>query len=256
MFLTIPGGHSAMCQLDPDPANVARARRLARQVLAEWRLADLTDVVTLVVSELVTNALRHGEDPITVRLAHADGLVRAEVHDHGTGRPVRRDPGAGDEDGRGLALIADLAELHGGELGMTADQEGPGKTVYATIAAPAEKCAVCSEVAPDGHRAAQDRQPGEPGLVPPAAVLPALVTELHACGVAASDITVTRLQARFALAAGLAVSVWHGWLFWPTGRVSRAGRPVYAMHQASDPAGAARRIAAARPEPAFTRAAP
>ncbi len=137
MPATIASGRSAGCLLDPDPANVARARDLARRALREWRLGDLADLAAIVVSELVTNAVRHGAGPVRLRISCAGGILRTEVHDHGTGRPVRRLAGADDENGRGLALLGDLAELHHGALGVAEDQNGTGKTVFVTLAVPA-----------------------------------------------------------------------------------------------------------------------
>ncbi|HUY45891.1 MAG TPA: hypothetical protein VMV92_09225 [Streptosporangiaceae bacterium] len=52
-------------------------------------------------------------------------------------------------------------------------------------------------------------------------------------------MTITRLQGTLTLAGGPDVVYRCGWLFWPAGRLSRAGRPLYALHQARDPAGAA-----------------
>jgi len=134
MSLTITSGLSATCLLDSDPANVARARELARRTLREWQLSDVTGLAVIVVSELVTNSIRHGAGPVTVRLSYAAGTLRTEVHDHGTGRPVRRHAGADDEDGRGLALLCDLAALNAGELGVAEDRDGTGKTVFVTLA--------------------------------------------------------------------------------------------------------------------------
>lgn len=137
MSLTIASGLSAVCLLDRDPAKVADARDLARTTLREWRLASLTDLAVLAVSELTSNAIRYGAGAVTLRLSYADGVLRIEVHDHGIGRPVRRFPEADDEDGRGLALLGDLAELNDGDLGVTEDPDCIGKTVFVALAAAA-----------------------------------------------------------------------------------------------------------------------
>ena len=73
--------------------------------------------------------------------------------------------------------------------------------------------------------------------------LAALLAELDARGMATAGMTVTRLQGTLILAGGPAVGYRCGWLFWPAGRLSRGGRPLYAAHRAQDPAGAARRLA-------------
>ena len=68
-------------------------------------LSDHADLAELVVTELATNALRHGIGPIDIRLSLPGNNLRIEVHDHAAGRPVRRETTTDDEQGRGLALI-------------------------------------------------------------------------------------------------------------------------------------------------------
>jgi anti-sigma regulatory factor (Ser/Thr protein kinase) len=133
MLRTAAGGHSLSCQLGRDPAQVRHARERARKALCGWGLGEHADLAALVVSELVTNAVCHGEGPIRVRLAFDGGDLRVEVHDCGGGRPVRRQAGGGDEAGRGLELVDGLIGLHGGERGVIGDAAGPGKTVYAVL---------------------------------------------------------------------------------------------------------------------------
>lgn len=116
-----------------DPVHVRDARRRARLLLTAWGLAEQAGLGELVASELVTNAICHGEAPIWMTLSADDGILRVEVHDGGAGRPVRRYPGSGDECGRGLALLDALIELHGGERGVINDPGGPGKTVYIAL---------------------------------------------------------------------------------------------------------------------------
>lgn len=86
-----------------------------------------------------------------------------------------------------------------------------------------------------------------PELTPPGRALGALRGELAARGVVIAGMTITRLHGMLTLDDGLGVGYCHGWLFWPAGRVSRGGRPLYAVHRAGDPAGAARRLAVPRP---------
>ena len=66
--------------LEPQDAAPGRARRLARRALARWGLEDLTDAVELLVSEVVTNAVRYAERPVTLRLLRTD-VLRCEVGD-------------------------------------------------------------------------------------------------------------------------------------------------------------------------------
>jgi two-component sensor histidine kinase len=116
-----------------DPMHARDARRRARVLLAGWGLGEQASLGELVVSELIANAVCHGDSPIWLRLSVGGGDLRVEVHDGGGGRPVRGHPGAGDECGRGLALLDGLIELYGGERGVISDPAGPGKTVYVVL---------------------------------------------------------------------------------------------------------------------------
>lgn len=82
-----------------------------------------------------------------------------------------------------------------------------------------------------------------PEPVPAGRALAALRGELDARGIATAGMAITRLQGTLTLARGPTVGYSCGWLFWPAGRLSRHGRPLYAAHQARDPVGAARRLA-------------
>jgi anti-sigma regulatory factor (Ser/Thr protein kinase) len=104
-----------------------------RQTLRGWHLHAHADLAELVVSEMVTNALRRGAGPIGVALVYRRGALRVEVHDDGQGRPVRREVSDEDEGGRGLLLLDGLFGLHGGTRGVRDDQDGNGKTVYLEI---------------------------------------------------------------------------------------------------------------------------
>ncbi|MEU5492290.1 ATP-binding protein, partial [Streptomyces sp. NPDC020196] len=66
--------------LEPEDAAPGRARRLARRALSRWGLDDLSDEVELLVSEVVTNAVRYAERPVTLRLLRTD-ILRCEVAD-------------------------------------------------------------------------------------------------------------------------------------------------------------------------------
>jgi len=110
--------------------------------MCDWGLGEHADLAALLVSELVTNAFCHGEGIARLDVSLAGGDLRVEVHDDGGGRPVRRQPNADDEAGRGLALIDGLIELYGGQRGITEDGTGPGKTVYVVIRL-ADVAAVC-----------------------------------------------------------------------------------------------------------------
>ena len=84
-----------------DPAELGHARELARKALAAWGVGEQAELAELVVTELTTNALRHGTGPIDISLSYSGSAVRTEVHDHGPGRPVRRQTTADDEQAAG-----------------------------------------------------------------------------------------------------------------------------------------------------------
>ena len=95
-----------------------------------------------------------------------------------------------------------------------------------------------------------------PELMPPGRALEGLRVELAAWGLATVGMTVTRLQGMLTLAEGPGVGYCCGWLFWPAGRLSIGGRPLYAVHRAGDPAGAARRLALPRAPGGHAKARP
>jgi PAS domain S-box-containing protein len=122
--------------LEPQPTSVARARELAREQLLRWGLEHLVDTTELLVSELVTNALRHGYGDIRLRLL-LDRTLVCEVWDNALMQPRRRRARDTDEGGRGLQLVAMLSQSWGSrrthrgktvwfELGLRGGASGPG----------------------------------------------------------------------------------------------------------------------------------
>ncbi|MFJ4838702.1 SpoIIE family protein phosphatase [Streptomyces sp. NPDC088746] len=109
--------------------SVARARELARTQLVSWGLDDLVDTTELLVSELVTNALRYGEGEIRLRLLRDRTLV-CEVWDSGLVQPRRRRARDTDEGGRGLQLVGLLSAAWGSR------RTPRGKTVWFELALP------------------------------------------------------------------------------------------------------------------------
>ncbi|MER6245812.1 SpoIIE family protein phosphatase [Streptomyces griseorubiginosus] len=95
-----------------DPAQVAEARKAASRQLTEWGLEDFAFTTELVVSELVTNAIRHAVGPIRLRLIRARTLM-CEVLDSGSTAPHLRHPRTTDEGGRGLLLVSQFAQRWG-----------------------------------------------------------------------------------------------------------------------------------------------
>ncbi|CAL9579683.1 SpoIIE family protein phosphatase [Streptomyces sp. enrichment culture] len=98
--------------LEPEDAAPGKARRLARRALARWGMEDLTDSVELLVSEVVTNAVRYASRPVTLRLLRTD-VLRCEVGDDVPQLPRLRQARATDEGGRGLYLVNRLARRWG-----------------------------------------------------------------------------------------------------------------------------------------------
>ncbi|MEU3687271.1 SpoIIE family protein phosphatase [Streptomyces narbonensis] len=115
--------------LPREPRSVGRARELARTQLKAWDLEPLVDTVELLVSELVTNALRYGEGEIRLRLLRDRTLV-CEVWDAGLVQPRRRRARDTDEGGRGLQLVGLLSSSWGSR------RTPRGKTVWFELALP------------------------------------------------------------------------------------------------------------------------
>jgi serine phosphatase RsbU (regulator of sigma subunit)/PAS domain-containing protein len=115
--------------LPAEPAIVADARaRAARQAVA-WGLGELTFTTELLVSELVTNAIRHAQPPIQLRMI-LDTVLSCEVSDASVTAPHHRRADRYDEGGRGLMLVARLAARWGTRY--TAN----GKTIWAQQSLP------------------------------------------------------------------------------------------------------------------------
>ncbi|MFD7403561.1 SpoIIE family protein phosphatase [Streptomyces sp. NPDC059866] len=98
--------------LPRDQTAVRHARNLAAGQLAEWGLEGLVDDMKLIVSELVTNALRHSDGPIRLRLIR-HRVLTVEVSDADFSSPRMRNARTVDEHGRGLALVAQLSRRWG-----------------------------------------------------------------------------------------------------------------------------------------------
>ncbi|WP_367324948.1 SpoIIE family protein phosphatase [Streptomyces sp. HUAS ZL42] len=102
----------ATWDLPADPALVSEVRASATRQLAEWGLDEAAFAAELMLSELVTNAIRHGSGPIRVRLLHHRSLI-CEVSDTSNTAPHLRRAASTDEGGRGLFLVAQLAQSWG-----------------------------------------------------------------------------------------------------------------------------------------------
>ena len=106
-----------------DPAQVPHARKFTLDQLEAWVLEEASFVTELVVSELVTNAIRYGEPPIRLRLIRDTSLI-CEVSDASNTAPHLRRARAFDEGGRGLLLVAQLTQGWGPGTPPTARRSG------------------------------------------------------------------------------------------------------------------------------------
>jgi serine phosphatase RsbU (regulator of sigma subunit)/anti-sigma regulatory factor (Ser/Thr protein kinase) len=106
-----------------------RARVLIGRPLRQWNLDELIPVAELLVSELVTNAVRYAQGPIGLRLVLENALV-CEVFDDSAALPRLRYPGVEDERGRGLQVVSQLAQRWG------ARRTPSGKVVWCELALP------------------------------------------------------------------------------------------------------------------------
>ncbi|NUU22419.1 MAG: SpoIIE family protein phosphatase, partial [Streptomycetaceae bacterium] len=119
----VPADAIAEWELAADPAEVGRARELTTRQLGEWGLDDLAFSTELVVSELVTNAIRYAGAPVGLRLIRDEILV-CEVSDPSNTQPRLRRAIATDEGGRGLFLVAQLTARWGSRYRRS------GKTIW------------------------------------------------------------------------------------------------------------------------------
>ena len=109
--------------------NVRAARDFVAGALEEQGFAGDTDVVLLLASELVTNAVRHAATPFEITVDVDDRQVRVAVTDGDAAHaPAMRHPGPEDTNGRGLMLVDQLAAVWG------SNQVGRSKSVWFTLA--------------------------------------------------------------------------------------------------------------------------
>ncbi|WP_328859598.1 SpoIIE family protein phosphatase [Streptomyces sp. NBC_00306] len=118
-------------ELPAEAVAVGHARGLAAEQLHEWGLDDLVFSTELVVSELVTNAIRHAEGPLHLRLI-LDRSLLCEVADTGHTSPHLRHSAEDDEGGRGLFIVAQLVHRWGTRYTPS------GKTIWTEQPFPSE----------------------------------------------------------------------------------------------------------------------
>lgn len=127
----------ATWQLPRTPRSAPRARELLRIQLADWKIdGEVAETAELLLSELVTNSLKHAYVPpgreLGLRFATYDGHLRVEVADANDRRPEPRQAAPEDEGGRGLTLVQALAE----RWGCCPRLHGIGKATWAEVSLP------------------------------------------------------------------------------------------------------------------------
>ncbi|WP_190131462.1 SpoIIE family protein phosphatase [Streptomyces mashuensis] len=128
-----------------DPAEVSSVRAAVTRQLAAWGLDEIGFSTELLLSELVTNAVRYGTEPIRVRLLY-DRSLTCEVADGSSTSPHLRQAATTDEGGRGLFLVARLSQAWGTRY------TAGGKVIWAE----------CPLEVPPGKPGAEDAAPGPP----------------------------------------------------------------------------------------------
>jgi serine phosphatase RsbU (regulator of sigma subunit) len=126
---SIPVDNVASWTLPPELTSARRARGLIKRPLKKWGLADLQPVAELLVSELVTNAVRYAQGKVGLRLILEGGLV-CEVLDDSAALPRLRHPDEDDERGRGLQVVSQVAQRWGARRSLT------GKVVWCELPLP------------------------------------------------------------------------------------------------------------------------
>ena len=127
-FGSVPGIERGR-RFEPEPMNVRAAREFVAGALEEQGFDGDADIVLLLASELVTNAVRHAATPFEITVDVDHGAVRVAVIDDDVEHPPRvGHPSPEDTNGRGLLLVDQLAAVWG------SDRVGRSKAVWFTLA--------------------------------------------------------------------------------------------------------------------------
>ena len=115
----------AKAEMAGEPASAGSARRFVAETLQRWDAANDLDTVSLLVSELVSNAILHARSDFEVSVLLRSHTIRIEVDDQSEALPVPREADFDDDSGRGMALVEALAIGWG-----VTERDGTGKTVW------------------------------------------------------------------------------------------------------------------------------
>lgn len=116
-----------LLDLDSGPASAAQARAAVAACSDRLGLDEISDDVVLVVSEMVTNAVRHAEPPVELEIEVGEDDVVVSVRDGSSLAPVAREADVDAEGGRGMLLVDLLSHEHG------VRSQPPGKAVWARL---------------------------------------------------------------------------------------------------------------------------
>lgn len=105
----------ALGSFDPAASSVPEARRFVRGVTERQGEHELVKAAELLVSELVTNAVRHAHSPVHIEVDLDDRRLRVEVCDDGAGTPTIEGENIWSDHGRGLLLVARISDRWGVE---------------------------------------------------------------------------------------------------------------------------------------------
>jgi anti-sigma regulatory factor (Ser/Thr protein kinase) len=123
--------HDMVTLLPPRPSSACVAREVVAWQLREWHFESLCEDAAVIVTELISNAVRHAGTELELRLVHLPHGLRLEVSDGSQAPPMRRPAGSTDEGGRGLQLVDALSTRYGVEA------DGSGKRVWVEMLVPA-----------------------------------------------------------------------------------------------------------------------
>jgi anti-sigma regulatory factor (Ser/Thr protein kinase) len=118
--------HGESLDFEVDSSSPAAARRFVHQLLDSWDLDDLSEIVELLVSEVVTNVVRHAQTDGSISMSRTADGVRVEVSDSAGGRPEPLTPEPRQPTGRGLAIVEAMAS----RWGVAGAPDGTGKSVW------------------------------------------------------------------------------------------------------------------------------